>query len=374
MRFPEPRMNLLDLLCACFDSRLVLDRVEGLNWKSLDWENFIRIAGQELVLPALHGRLEELGVSSRLPDDASNFFAAVAEMNLERNQAILSDVAAVASLLNKVGIEPVLLKGAAYCLTGVYASLATRYLWDVDLLIPEAHLSLAVEAMVQDGFEPERSYRLGRFRHHHPPLARSGSISFELHHSLGMGICKSLLPASEVLEHSVGFDFLGAKVRVPSPDHLMTHLIMHSQIQHPYNERIWPPLRAMLDLVLVRRRFDKEIDWSAIQRRYHKVGQSGVLALHLLQVRDVLGAEPPFSIRLTGLTYLRWLRRKLLRKLPSLRFVDPVYMYSTVLVRRLRLLRNALAVPGGWRYIAGELFAHDFYKRFVRDIVEGHGR
>ncbi len=154
----------------------------------------------------------------------------------------------------------------------------------------------------------------------------------------------------------------------------MAHLIMHSQIQHPYNERIWPPLRAMYDLVLLRRRFDSEIDWKAMQHRFHKAGQSGVLALHLLQVQDSLGAETPYPIRLTGLTYLRRLRRKVLRALPPLRYLDPIYMYSTILVRRLRLLRNALAKPGGLRRIAKEFAEPSFYKRFVTDIIEGVGR
>jgi hypothetical protein len=98
------------------------------------------------------------------------------------------------------------------------------------------------------------------------------------------------------------------------------------------------------------------------------------LAMHLLQVRDVLGAEVPFPIHLTGLTYPRWLRRRLLRTLPALRFLDPVYMYSTVLVRRLRLLRNALDRPGGWRHIVRELFAPGIYKRFIADVIEGRGR
>jgi hypothetical protein len=155
---------------------------------------------------------------------------------------------------------------------------------------------------------------------------------------------------------------------------MMAHLIMHSQCQHPYHERIWPPLRAMYDLVLLRRRFDGEIDWSSIERRFRQSGQAGVLALHLLQVREVLGNETPFPIHLTWFAQLRWLRRKILRALPALRFFDPIYMYSTVLLRRLRLLGTALDAPGGWKRIVRELFAASFYKRFVTDIIDGYGR
>jgi hypothetical protein len=358
-----------DLLCRSFASGALV-----LPGDRLAWDDLIRSASDELVLPSLYSRFQELNVLSQLPVEVSDFLSSVAQLNLARNQAILADLATVVSRLKLVGIEPVLLKGAAYCVTGVYTNLAARYLWDVDLLVPIAQLALAVDILAQDGFTPDQSYQLGYFRHHYPPLGRKGSVHFELHHSLGMGVCERLLPASEVLEHAVCFDLQGMRVRVPSPEHLMTHLIMHSQNQHPYNERIWPPIRALYDLVLMRRRFDTQLDWTAIQHRFNKAGQSDVLALHLLRARDVLGLEPPFPIPLRGLTRLRWLRRELLRKLPFLRFFDPLYMYSTLLVRRLRLLRSALGTPGGWKQIARELFTPALYKRFLADVLEGRGR
>jgi hypothetical protein len=367
-------MNSIEFLQDCFRWGKTPLASEGLMLTDLNWECLIRIAEEEMVLPALHARLQELGKLSYLPAEVTDFLSAVEELNEERNRAIFADLATVSALLNNVGIEPVLLKGVGYCLTGVYANPAMRYLMDVDLLIPEAQLPTAVDVLLQNGFDWDRNDQLGRFRHHHPPLRRTGSVSFELHHTLGMGVCKSLLPASEVLEQSVRQDLEGARVRVPCPEHLMVHLIMHSQIQHPYNERIWPTLRAMYDLVLLRHRFDSEIDWSRVERRFRTACQSGLLAMHLLQVEDVLGAEAPFPIRLTGLTYLRWTRRKILRKLPALRFLDPIYMCSTVLVRRLRLLRNALDVPGGWRQIVRELFAPRIYKRLIIDVIEGRGR
>jgi hypothetical protein len=235
-------------------------------------------------------------------------------------------------------------------------------------------LVVGVEALVKNGYEWDRNDRLGCFRHHHPPLRRTGSVCFELHHSLGMGSCMSLLSASDVLEQSASYDLGGARVRVPSPAHLTTHLLMHSQIQHSYHERIWPPLRAMYDLVRMRRRFDTELDWVAIDKSFHKAGKSAVLAMHLLQVQESLGIEPPFPIRLTSATRLFWSRRKVLRTRPALRFLDPMYMYSTVLGRRLNLLHNILKTPGGWRYLVRELIGTNFYKRLLRDVIEGRSR
>ena len=367
---PEP----FDALSACFASGTISLSRQALAWQDLSSENLIRIAERERLLPALHARLQDLGILSDLPVEMAGLLSAVEELNLERNQAILGELATVAALLNEVGVEPVLLKGAAYCVSGVYVNPVARYLWDVDLLIPEPQLSTAVKALGRNGFEADQFDRLCRFRHHYPALRRPASVPFELHHSLGMGICNSLLPAADVFAQSVPQDFRGARIRLPSPEHLISHLIMHSQIQDPYRDRIWPLLRPMYDLTLLRRRFDAELDWSAIERRFRKAGQSGLLALHLLQVQEVLGVEPPFPIRLAGLTYFRWLRRKFLSAVPALRFLDPVYLYSTAIKRRLLLLRNALAVPGGWRHVVSELCTPQIYKRFFAEIVDGRTR
>ncbi len=372
-------MKCIDVLSAVFaevgapfqDPSAV---AEALTNGKLVWEDLIRIAQEQAVLPAFHERLAKLGAISKIPAEIASFLLAVENLNADRNRAILGELIAVAALLNSVGIEPVLLKGVAYCVAGVYPNPGSRYLWDIDLLIPPSQFCAALEVLLQNGFEPQENSQLGHFRHHHPPLQRHGAVHIELHHSLGMGVCRSLLPAPEVLESSVLCDLGEVRVRLPSPEHLMVHLIMHSQIQHPYNERIWPPLRAMYDLVLLRRRFNNEIDWNAIQRRFRKARQFGVLALHLLQLRETLGIDPPFQIELTSLIHMRWLHRRLLRRFPSLRFLDPIYMYSTVLVRRLRLLRNVLDTPGGWRCLMSELAAPAFYKRLVTDIIEGYGR
>ena len=361
-----PVKSLLD--CLAFGHN------QGRNWDDLDWEALIACASREQLLPLLRSRLEEIGVLPSVPADVASFLSAVEELSLERNQAIQAELVTVVKILNQHGLEPVLLKGAAYLNTGVYATPAHRYLLDVDLLVPESKIGIAVQALVENGFDWDRDCPLGQFRHHHPALRRPGQVWFELHHSLGLGKCKSLLPASEVIEQSVPHEIEGARIRIPAANHLMTHLIMHSQIQHPCHERIWPPLRAMYDLVRMRARFDPEIDWPGVARRFERVGRSSVLELHLLQVRDALKLEPPFPIRMTGLTYLAWVRRKALRAAPALRFLDPLYMGSAVLSRRLLLAQTVLRTPGAWRVLLQEMLAPRFYRRVFADVIEGRGR
>ena len=204
------------------------------------------------------------------PIEVTDLLAAVDSLNAERNQVIVNEMHTVCKLLNGGGIEPVLLKGAAYLAAGVYRNHAARYLGDIDLLIPAAQIQSASNLLGRNGYRQDESDQFAGFRHHHPPLRRPGSVFIELHHSVGMGPCASLLPADEIFLESGAYDLGGVQVKLPAPNQLAIHLIAHSQIQHSYNERIWPPLRAMYDLALLqgtlRGRTRLERNWDAFSK------------------------------------------------------------------------------------------------------------
>ncbi len=337
------------------------------------WEQVFDLAAREAVLPALSSCNRNLGPSQAWPEPILEFLSGVESLNGERNAAILEEVRFAVQLLNKAGIEPVLLKGIAYLVTSVYAS-AERYLADVDFLIPEVQMEQAERTLLQNGFEADESDPFAHFRHHRPPLKRPGAIAFELHHALTTEVGRGLLPVAEVLASSRAVDLDGASAKVPGPEHMMMHLIIHSQMQHAYNERIWPPLRAMYDLSLLQRRFAREIDWQAIETKFRAAGAYGTLVLHLLQIQEALGVEPPLAIRLTPMLRLAWLRRRALRRFPPLRYFDPVYMFSILVGRRLSMLRKVLKTPHGTRHLREMFLSAPIYARFLEDLVKGRGK
>jgi Uncharacterised nucleotidyltransferase len=357
-------------LCACLrrDGAQARALTQTSGW---DWERLLKTATEQAVLPALAALVHD-GLNISLPKEISDLLSEVLAFNRERNDHIWNELKAAAQLLNDVRIEPVLLKGAAYIAAGVYPDSGARYLLDLDLLIPEAQLPQAVNHLVAQGYSVDETDKFGRFRHHHPQLSR-GSVSIELHHKLGLGRCQFMLPARQVIESAVPLDLDGIRVRLPSPTHLAMHLIMHSQMLHPYNERIWPPLRAMYDLIKLRQRFGNYIRWADIEDRFRRADQYGLLALYLLYVRDALGSIPPFKARVTFLTRVRGFRRMLLRRLPLLRYFDPIYMLSILFTRRLRVLRSVLSTPRGPRYLVSALLAPGVYKGLFLDVVEGRG-
>ena len=279
-------------------------------------------------------------------------------MNAERNQAIIAEAIHAAALLNQIAIQPLALKGLAYLLLGVYPNQGARYLADIDLLIPARDLPRAVAHLRHHGYFENEADNFTEFRHHHPNLRRAGLPHIELHHRVGQGVCNRLLPAVKILADAKPITVEGATFLIPSPSHLVNHLILHSQLAHPYNNRIFPPLRALVDLVHIQTRFTTQIDWSAIERSYRAAGESATLALHLQHANHVLGT----SFAVTNLPRLRWYRRLLLNRYPALRFLDPIYLLMSLFSRRLRLVPQILCRPAAGPKVLRTLTSPTFYR------------
>ena len=313
--------------------------VPGPDW---DWDKTVQVAAREQILPSLHTKL-------RGPPEISDFLESIHELNAERNRQLLGEVETLASLLNQAGIEPVLLKGSAYLVTGVYPDSGDRFLQDIDLLASRHQSAQSFEIIRRSGYEPYLPNPTVLVHHHHPILTKIHRVPVEVHHSLGLGTCGTFLTAGEIVNDSILFRLGRATVRIPSPEHLMAHLILHSQMGGSH-DRIWPSLRAMLDLVLLERRFT--VPWDAIRNRFRFHGKTALLNLHLMQVEKAMGVPPPFPISGGG---IRWWYRQILWKEPRLRYLDPI-IFSRVFLERFHLTRRLLKHPAGRRYVLSTPF------------------
>jgi hypothetical protein len=335
------------------------------------WDDLIPVAAEEGVLPALAGQSRGWELA---PAEHAALFENVESANRERNAEIRTELEHTVRLLNAAGIAPVLLKGAAYFACGVYEDPAERYLLDLDLLVSEEEYGKAVSALREGGYIAEDRDPFGMFKHHYPALARPGRAAVEIHRSIGYSQCEKLLPAREILAGSLPCGRDGLQMRVPSPEHLAIHLIAHSQLQHPYNERISPPLRALRDLALLHRRFGAEIGWERVKARFAARGYSRLLALHLMQAEIELRPGLPVEMRVDAATRFLWWRRRAIQKRPGLRYFDPAFMYGTVLARRLRVMRRMLGTRDGVRQLMGQVFSPAGYARLWADLIGGRGR
>jgi hypothetical protein len=355
------------LRAVCFNGNAE-ERAAMMQKSDAEWEVFIRWASKERVLPAV--------AASGLPcpPEIANVLSTCLDFNRERNLRILEEVKEISRLLNEAGIEPVLLKGAAYLAVGVYADPGERYLLDLDLLIPKIQVAAAAQKLLSNGFEQNPSHAFVRFGHHYPPLSRTGLVSVELHSILGLGVCEELLRADDVIAKSQRQLLGGVSLRVPCPDHLMIHAIMHSQIHHAPAGKFWPPLRSMLDLKRLQLAFGGSLDWRRIANSFRSVRRYGTFALHLDDMKSMYGLNLPTDIRLGLFEKIRRFRRNVLRRWWKLRFLDPGYMFSAVCTNRINLLVRVIKTPGGIWFLLKEAIRPNIYRRFLADVVGGGKR
>jgi hypothetical protein len=324
-----------------------------------DWDRTIAVAAREDVLPALYPRLQATV-------EVSDFLEAIHELNRERNRQLLNEIEMHSCLLHAAGIEPVVLKGAAYLVAGVYRDPSDRLLRDIDLLVETAQSAKAFEIIQSSGYEPYIPNPTALVLHHHPTLTRVHRVPVEIHHQIGKGACGVFLTAREIVAASRRVMLGRAVVRVPAPEHLLIHLILHSQVHHAPHARIWPSLRDMHDLVRLSRQYN--LDWESIRSRFRAHRKESLLNLHLLQVEKAMHSPAPFEINGGG---PKWWYRQALWREPRLRFIDPVYTFSRMALPKIELGYRLLRLPIGRKYILLTPFRPSFYKRFIDEIAQG---
>ncbi len=252
------------------------------------WESVIEVSNLQLVSPALAWCLKD---RTHLPPDVRDYFSAVRELNCERESAILAALDAALQALNDVGIEPLLLKGAAHVVEGLYPP-GTRLVGDVDMLIDADAEERAAQALMAIGYEASTE-RLPE-RHRHLPVLhdRASGLAIELHTRIEESIDDPVLSLPWFTAQSRPLSFRGAHVRLPDP----TRLVGHNFVHHRVNDvsRASPvELRWLLDVALIRARHDDSIDWASLDRFSVGGGRGEVLATYLTFQQSLLGQQPP---------------------------------------------------------------------------------
>jgi hypothetical protein len=336
---------------------------------TLDWEELVMYASAARVLPALSSHASRSALFSTFPQEIFSVLVAANTLNSDRNDAALIQTHQLTIALNQAGVLPVALKGLANILTGIYPDRGSRFLADIDLLVPANQFSLAVGVLEKLGYSADPTHPVElSVGHSYPPLIRHHSLEVDLHRTLGLGICPEVLPATDLIENAIVHDLWGASIGIPNPTHLLIHHIMHSQLHDVYRERVAPGIRTLYDFHLLNRELGNSLDWHAVESAFERIGQYSTLALYLIEAKNRFGIEPQIAIRLTPGIRLRRSRRELLRACPSLRFVDPAYYWFATFQPRTRRLREILGQPGGIWYLGQKFFRSDFYARLRADF------
>lgn len=301
-----------------------LDPAALLTLDTAGWERAFALGRRHGVSGRWYPALDALGALSRVPRGVLNQLRSDHLVALDRTRAARWEVNRVRHALATIGLEPVLLKGAAYIAAGLAAG-ECRMLTDVDVLVPFSRLDEAEAALKAHGWHPmpkddydERYYR--NWMHELPPFQHAirGS-SLDLHHNIlprTSDLCPdagALLARSRTLTD-------GCRVLEPAD------MVMHSILHGFYGGELTNCFRDVLDVHELCRDFGRTDSrfWDALADRAlaFRAARPTWLALH--QLRRWPDAEVPERV-LHALE--RAARRWPLRPLVA-RAVDSVFVPS----------------------------------------------
>jgi hypothetical protein len=286
------RVAALDLLGLCLGGAADAARLRQAAI-GVDWEAVLGLAHEAAVVPALGPALHACGAADLPPGEVMTFLDGMAELNRLRNAILRDELLAIARCLNRIGLVPLALKGAAGLLDGLYPDPAARQMTDLDLLLPAADVPRAAAALHAAGWREVQPVEFPA-HHHWPAMIRPGGIvSVELHSEPLDRQFDTLLPAAAMLAAGETWLGDGAVLSIPGPTERLILAVAHAELAD--HARLYGrlPLRELLDVALLARRSGAASDWTEAQRRFTAAGALVALDAHRLALARILGVPTP---------------------------------------------------------------------------------
>jgi hypothetical protein len=297
-----------DLVARVLSERLqrhdASEQLRAMLSSHIDWERVVGYASAQFVLPAFAAALRDLGLGGSLDEELSAFLEAVHAANMERNTTLRSELSAAVATLNRVGIEPVLLKGAIRLLDGLYPDYGWRALRDLDLLVSEAEWADAVEVLRRAGYG--LICEVNEINKEAPLRRRGAPAKIDLHRELfSTSRRERLLPARTVLDGSRRVELGDISVRLPCIVHQVVHLIGHSQLEECNYAHGRIASRDWLEALALVHWQQERIDWQTVYAHFVAVGCRRPLLTFLLSLNGDGACAVPVPARIDAPTALQ---------------------------------------------------------------------
>jgi hypothetical protein len=238
--------------------RAVRDPAHAAGFTLPQWDEFLPMAHQLGMMPRLVARLETLGLLEPLPEQVGTHVESALLLGRRHEQLVRWEAKQLQQALGGLGIPVVLLKGAAYLLSGLNIAHGRMYS-DVDILVPKSALADVESTLLAHGWTQqeetegqEQYYR--RWLHELLPLIHERRRSkLDVHHNMLPAIDKRqfdpalLLADARPLEDHRGLYVL-------SPTDMVLHNVVHLFRNGDYRRA----LRDLLDFQQMLEQFSEQ--------------------------------------------------------------------------------------------------------------------
>jgi hypothetical protein len=193
-----------------------------------DWNLILPQARRNQLLGQLAGALQRAGALERLPAEIRRHLELDAMIAQRRGEAAAWEMQLLARSLPP-GLPLIWLKGCAYLLAQD-VNATGRIFSDLDVMVPQAHLAEAEQALIAAGYKPStvdahdnRYYR--EWMHELPPMEHvRRHTTLDLHHAINPPVSRFHVPAQHLWDQALT---LPGGLKVLHPVDRMVHCALH---------------------------------------------------------------------------------------------------------------------------------------------------
>jgi Uncharacterised nucleotidyltransferase len=284
----------LDFIAQCLRPQPSTERRRALSAEidgmRLGWESVVSLANEHFVTASLWAALLKSDASSDLPEDLQEYLAAIHRLNSDRNEQLKRQTSEVVGHMNRLGITPILLKGAAHLHTDTFDDGGARMMSDLDILVPEGELEIAWDGLIDAGYQPHPGTVVKYDVHHHlAPLVRPGEPApIELHRQV-LFTDRELVSAESARRSARTVAAGDLALQVLSPTNQVLQNFWHSEVDDDGYRRGILSIRYLHELVRLDANYSRDIDWSFIRHMVDARGMGCALEAYLYHAHRLLG-------------------------------------------------------------------------------------
>lgn len=277
-----PRLKQLKALSALLAGELPA---------KLDWMSVLALANEALVTPRIYAAALQAGTVAEMPSEVRIFLHEVWLRNRERNRRLFIQLQEAVATLNAVGIEPILLKGAAHWAALGRPAAYDRMLTDIDLLVGDEHAPAALRALEASGYVTHKFWE-NPSKYVAADLGRPDCVGIVDLHRRPPGPDAEARAAMALEDQFVSVGWDGVRARAPSPALQIFLLVLHDQFEDGGYWRGKFVLRHLMDIADLTRQ-PAGVDWSVVAGLANTRLVRNTTDAQLLAAASICGAVVP---------------------------------------------------------------------------------
>ncbi|WP_431133981.1 nucleotidyltransferase family protein [Psychroserpens mesophilus] len=225
----------------------------------IDWEQFVFIASDYLVLTTCYCRLKEKKLLKYIPEDLELYLEEITTINKNRNKTLLTEITAISEILKTNQIPHVFLKGSAFLIKNLYQDLGERMIGDIDILVNESQMKKSYQLLIDYQYTgTSQGLSAKYFDHKHLPRLKSDAklAAVEVHKKVLLKSYKGILDTETIINHKECVH----NIFVPSNKHLLYHTILNFQANDSGYKYCRISFKSIYDLLILKGKTNLNFD------------------------------------------------------------------------------------------------------------------